>query len=77
MAVITYAGTYTSMAQPTQLTQKVPGYPWTKDEVSIRFMESDCKITTFTAQTASLAVTCQLPHVNNEVKVKVAGTHEP
>jgi len=67
------------MQQPTPAPVKVPGYPWTQDEVSIKFMGSPCAIATFNAGATQLEMTCTIPvNTNNDNKaVAVAGDHIP
>ena len=61
MSVITYAGDYVDMTQPTPPVVVAPGYPWTQDEISIKFMGSKCGITVFTDNTNTLDITCTIP----------------
>ena len=60
MQVMGFAQEYSNLDLPL-IAEKLPGYPWTDDELSISFMEADCSQISLTDNLNSISVTCTLP----------------
>jgi hypothetical protein len=79
MQVLTFAKTYATFDEfVNPVVVELPGYPWTKDELSVSYLGSACTIDTFTDDGAGkLDLTCNLPEDVTGAVLTVAGDWLP